>query len=366
MTRPDLVTTSIDVIRSGQTSSGAFIAGPTFSQYGYAWLRDGAFIAEALDLVGEQAAAGRFHDWVVRVICDSADGIGRSIAAGRSGRRPDSADYLHCRYGADGTAGPDDWPTFQLDGPGIWLWSVGRHVSAGGPDALTAIMGEAALLAGRYLAVLWDLPSNDAWEESPDHVHTSTLAADLAGLRALIEFSADARADATIVAAEAAIAARFRSQGDGTGAWTKWSGSDAVDASLLWVAAPFALVHPTDERFAATLSRIEDELVSVDGGVHRYAADSYYGGGEWLLLTASLGRVYARRNEPGDRERAMRCLQWVEAQAAPDGRLPEQVATRALHPAFIDRWRASWGESASPLLWSHATYLALQAELGRR
>ncbi len=44
---------SLDIIRAGQAPSGAFVASPTFSQYGFAWLRDGSFIAEALDLVGE-------------------------------------------------------------------------------------------------------------------------------------------------------------------------------------------------------------------------------------------------------------------------------------------------------------------------
>lgn len=358
MTSRDLVVASLDVIHAGQAASGAFIAGPTFSQYGYAWLRDGAFIAESLDLVGEHEAARRFHAWVAGVVCDATAGIERSISAGREGRRPDPADYLHCRYAPDGSLGPDDWPTFQLDGPGIWLWALGRHVAAGG--VLSDDLATAAILTGRYLAALWPLPSSDAWEESPERVHTSTLAADLAGLRALLAMSPAAQAERTIVAAEAGIAARLC----GGGPWTKWDGSDAVDASLLWIAAPYCLVPPDDPAFAATLTRIEADLVSVDGGVHRYGADTYYGGGEWLLLTAALGRVYLQRGRAGDRDRAVRCLRWIEAQAALDGGLPEQVATRALHPEYIARWRESWGESARPLLWSHATFLAFRAELG--
>lgn len=364
MTLPDLVAASHAVIRAGQAPNGAFVAGPTFSQYGFAWLRDGSFIAEALDIVGRHDDAARFHDWVAGVVMGATDGIERSIAAGRLGRRPDPADYLHCRYAIDGSVGPDDWPTFQLDGPGIWLWSVGRHIAAG--DPLASPVRAAALLVGRYLAALWPVPSSDAWEEFPDQVHTSTLAADLAGLRALLALSPEARADADIVAAETALAARFRGQGGGAGAWTKWDGSDAVDASLLWVAAPYGLVEPTEARFAATLARIESELVSADGGVRRYAADTYYGGGEWILLTAGLGRVYLRRDHVGDRDRALGCLRWIEATATATGDLPEQVATRALHPESVDGWRAMWGESACPLLWSHATYLALRAELGAR
>jgi GH15 family glucan-1,4-alpha-glucosidase len=362
MTDVDLVSVSLEVIRSGQTQSGAFLASPSFSQYGYSWLRDGAFIADSLLLAGKADAASRFHAWVASVVHASAAGIERSIEAVREGGRPGTMDYLHCRYTTDGSAGPDDWPTFQLDGPGIWLWALGRHVTAGGTAGQGVLA--AAELVGRYLAALWPVPSSDAWEEFPDEVHTSTLAADLAGLRALLALSATARAELAIVAAEAAIAARLWSQGDGRTAWTKWTGSDAVDASLLWIAAPYALVHPAEPRFAATLARIEAELVSVDGGVHRYRADTFYGGGEWLLLTASLGRVYVRRDGRGDRDRALRCLAWIEAQAGPDGEMPEQVATNALRPDAIGAWQASWGTSARPLLWSHATYLALRAELG--
>lgn len=359
--RPDLVRTGLEVIRAGQTPEGAFIAGPTFSQYGYAWLRDGAFIAEALDTIGESGLSGRFHDWVAGVVRGSAEGIELSIAAGRAGRRPNPADYLHCRYMPDGTAGPDDWPTFQLDGPGIWLWALGRHAAHGRPVSET--VNASAVLVGRYLAALWDVPSSDAWEEFGDELHTSTIAADLAGLRALLAISPAARADPAIGKAVAAIEARLWAAGDGQHAWTKWAGSDEVDASLLWIFAPYELAAPGDARFAATLARIEAQLVDVDGGVHRYARDTYYGGGAWPLLTAALGQVYLRRGESGDLDRARRCLAWIEAQAGPDGALPEQVATHALHPDRIAEWRTMWGESASPLLWSHATHLALRAAI---
>ena len=354
----DLVTASVAIILAGQAASGAFLAGTTFEQYRYCWLRDGAFTAEALDLAGELPAAARFHDWVARVVTRAQDGIERSIAAGIAGRPPSPADYLHCRYEVDGTPGPEDWPTFQLDGPGIWLWSLAHHVRAGG--APTREQLEAAVLAARYVAALWDQPSYDAWEESPEHVHSSTLAALLAGLIAAESLLGGA-IDPTFEAARTGIRERLLG---GSDSLTKWRGNDAVDGSLLWLAAPYGVMRPDEPAFAATLRRIEAELVAPEGGVHRYAADTFYGGGEWLLLTAALGRVYLRRDGPGDRERAERCLHWIEIQAGPNGWLPEQVDTHALHPEWIDEWRLAWGDSARPLLWSHATYLALLAELG--
>ena len=149
------------------------------------------------------------------------------------------------------------------------------------------------------------------------------------------------------------------------GAFTKWAGNPEVDASLLWMAAPYESVSATESRFAATLSRIEDELTTDGPGVHRYRSDTYYGGGAWPVLTSAYGRVLLRRGDPGDLERALEALGWIEAQAA-DGELPEQVADHALAPERIDEWREMWGESARPLLWSHAAYLSLHSELATR
>ena len=81
------------------------------------------------------------------------------------------------------------------------------------------------------------------------------------------------------------------------------------------------------------------------------------------MLTAAYGRVLLRRRAPGDVERAHAALRWIEAQADADGHLPEQVADHAFAPRHIDEWRQRWGESARPLLWSHAAYLALHTEL---
>jgi GH15 family glucan-1,4-alpha-glucosidase len=302
--------------------------------------------------------AARFHDWVARVILDRTDGIERSIQAAREGRVPDRRDALHCRYAVDGRTVDDDWPTFQLDGPGIWLWSLAHHKRFGGTVRQEHV--DAVVLVARYLGALWETPSADAWEEAPERVHTGTQAAILAGLRAVPAITGGMAPEAGD-----AIAGLERRLLEGTDAWTKWPGSDAVDGSLLWLVAPYGLVAVEHPRARATLTRVERELVSRDGGVHRYLRDTYYGGGEWLLLTAALGRTYLRRAAPGDRERALAARRWIEGQAAPDGTLPEQVATRALHPARIAEWVHAWGESARPLLWSHATYLALSTELER-
>ncbi len=335
------------------------MAGPTFSQYGYAWLRDGSFIAEALDLMGELEMSARFHDWAAGVILAGADGVERSIAAAHAGRIPDRADHLQCRYTLDGSAVLDDWPAFQSDGPGIWAWSLGHHVRHGGE--LSAGHRRALDLVARYLSALWATPCSDAWEEFPGRVHTGTQAAILAGLEAAEILAGSASRLPEVGLARDTLRATLLAPASGP--WTKWAGSDLVDASLLWIVAPYGLVDARHPRFAATLARIEVELVAPDGGVYRYLDDTYYGGGEWLLLTAALGRARLRRGAPGDPEAALRALDWIARQAGPEGWLPEQVDRHALHPDRIQGWRDDWGDSARPLLWSHATWLSLRQEL---
>jgi len=351
--RVDLREHGIGVLLRNQAPSGAFVAGPAFSQYGYAWFRDGAFIAEALDLVGERGAAGRFHAWAAGVVLRSADGMARAMVDARLGRVPHPGDYLHCRYRADGTVGPADWPTFQLDGPGIWLWSLAHHVEHGG--SVDADVLAAAGVVARYLAALREVPAHDAWEERPEHVHTSTRAAILAGLQAASRLGIR---DVELDAATAELDRCLREA-----PLTKWLGADAVDASLLWTIAPYGLLGPDEQPAATLIDRVEHELVDVDGGVHRYRDDTYYGGGAWILLTATLARVRLRRAAPGDAELAGSAVRWIGAQATADGDLPEQVATRAFHPAEVGPWRERWGPSARPLLWSHAAHLALLTEL---
>jgi GH15 family glucan-1,4-alpha-glucosidase len=356
--RPDLCEVSLRVIAAGQAASGAFVASPTFSQYRFAWLRDGAFIAEALDLVGELGRAARFHAWVAGIVLGSADGLERAIVKARSGEVPSTDEYLHCRYGIDGSRSEGQWHTFQLDGPGIWLWAVAHHARHGGH--LDDAVHDAVRLTARYLAATWPLPCADAWEESPERVHTSTLAAIRAGLDGAVTVAPDLAGETEVAGSRAVISARLSTS---DGPYTKWQGSHSVDASLLWMVAPYGSVAVSEPRFAATLARIEDELIDVDGGLHRYREDTFYGGGAWPVLTAAYGRVLLRRRAPGDLDRARAALRWIEAQADARGLLPEQVAGCAFAPRHIEEWRQRWGESARPLLWSHAAYLALHAEL---
>jgi GH15 family glucan-1,4-alpha-glucosidase len=136
-----------------------------------------------------------------------------------------------------------------------------------------------------------------------------------------------------------------------------------VDASLLWACVPFGehgLLQPAEPLMQATAARIEQDLIGATGGVHRYRADTFYGGGEWMLLTALLGEYRAAiGNLPG----AQQCLSYVEAHAGEQGYLPEQSSQAPLEASYVAEWLARWGPVARPLIWSHAAYLSLYAAL---
>lgn len=211
------------------------------------------------------------------------------------------------RYTLDGGRDESAWPHEQHDGWGLWLWAVRAHCARHGRRHRWC---DAAAATERHLLAVREDPCVDWWEERHG-VHAATLACIAAGLEDDLEL---ARAE------------------------------ERLDASLLVL--PFLGYGRVDV----------SALVGPGGGVHRHLEDTYYGGGEWLLLTALLGLA-----EP---ERAGECLAWIETHAEADGSLPEQAQDHLLAPEMYEPWVQRWGPPPSPLLWSHAMYLTLAHESG--
>lgn len=341
---------SLSVIRSAQTPSGAYLASPSFPTYRYSWFRDGAFIAHAMSLAGDRDSAQRFHDWTVGVLLGEEVKVDRAIRRRRAGLPLRGEDIIHTRYTVDGGTADGDWPNFQLDGLGTWLWSFGEWSSGNG--ALSAETTRAVELVARYLAELWSVPSYDCWEEFGDEVHTSTLAAIYGGLKAASallgesSFADTARQIRGFVLSRGALNGRLR----------KHLGADAVDSSLIWAATPFRMLEPNDPVMERTVDAIVRTLTGPGGCLRRYLGDTYYGGGEWPLLTAQLGSYWVQSGRP---EEAQRSLRSVELTADPSGNLPEQLLDGVQDPRRIGEWVERWGPVAKPLLWSHAAYLTL-------
>ncbi|MCU1580089.1 MAG: glucan 1,4-alpha-glucosidase [Rhodoglobus sp.] len=353
-----LARTSVKLILRLQDESGAYPASPTFSAYrGYSWFRDGAFIADAMSAAGEIESAGRFFDWCARILDARSSQVARIVGrAGTDDPVPDN-EMLATRFTFAGDEGEDEWWDFQLDGYGTWLWAVAEHAARHG---LSLERWQAAIdLSVDYLLSSWSRPCFDWWEERAEEVHVSTLGCIAAGLTAVAAALDDQRALDVRVAIHD-IRALIRTRGVVDGHLTKWLGSTAVDASLLSVIHPLDVFAADGSIGVATIAVIDAQL-NFGGGVHRYLADTFFGGGQWPLLSCMLGLAFSAA---GDRERAVDQLRWAASTATSTGELPEQVEDHLLDSSMKAEWVERWGAVATPLLWSHAMYVRLAVELG--
>ncbi len=368
---------SINTIKNGQANTGAYIASPSFPNYQYCWLRDGSFIAHSMDLANEYASAEDFFRWVDRVILRYSHKIVALEKCIRDGLPVGREAILHTRFTLDGFEGTidDTWGNFQVDGYGTWLWALAYHVRKTGHYGMLDELKESIEMTVRYLELAWQLPNYDCWEEHPEYLHPYSLASLYGGLNAIALLEAEGRLVLPHLEPRK-LAAKIKefvlSYGTTEGRLVKHilpSNGDqppmpliesAVDSSLLGMSIPFRLLDPLDPLMVETVKEIDRDLVHEDGGVYRYRADVYYGGGQWILLSAWKA-IYNLRL--GKRDLAIKMMTWIEDQADAQGNLPEQVSRNLLAPTQYEVWLEKWGPIASPLLWSHAMYLILYHEL---
>jgi GH15 family glucan-1,4-alpha-glucosidase len=354
VSRPDRIAASVTAILKHQSAYGSFVASPDSAQYQFCWLRDSSFIALALDVAGEQAAAARYHRWVADALAPlravMADAAALADRPGASRRLPPA------RFALDGSVVRDDWPNFPIDGYGAWIWSLREHLRLGGDRGLLDEIRAVVDATWRYLDAMALHPCFDVWEEHGDRVHTSTLACVRAGLSAAADLLDEPRAASRAAEVESfllVLAERY-------GRFPKSATDGEVDASTLWLCVPFGIVGPAQPAMAATVDAIKAEL-DLDGGIRRYPGDTFFGGGAWPVLTASLG-LY--RLAAGDARAAEQCLAWIETRFDAEGRLGEQFGGEHVNPAMYREWVRRWGHPARDLLWSHAMYVLLALAAG--
>lgn len=344
-----LIERSLQIILENQAPSGAFIASPNFPTYAFCWFRDSSYIAYALDLYGKHEAAARFHAWAASTINRRADIVQRALQKAAAGQPLTDRHVLHTRYTLDGEENITiAWENFQLDGFGTWLWALAQHQNLA-TCTLPPEWLNAARITADYIEGLWHHPCYDCWEEFGGEIHLHTLATIYGGLRAYGELTGEHREKST----NAILDFIFES-GQAEGLWQKYLGNAQVDASLLALSTPYRLVAPDHPIMRSTAEKIEADLSSE--GVKRYPTDTYYGGGQWILLAAWLGWYWC---EVGEKEKAWQLRRWIEGQADEHGWLPEQVPVGLNNDAMYEPWVQRWGPIASPLLWSHAKYLIL-------
>jgi GH15 family glucan-1,4-alpha-glucosidase len=370
----DLFRHSIEVIKKNQNSSGAFIACPNFSTYHYCWLRDGSFIAHAMDTAGEYDSATAYFRWVGNTIQKYGGKLVIIRDHLKKGIRLGKDDFLHTRFTLEGNEDTEDaeWGNFQIDGYGTWLWALAEHIRLSGQTELLKELDKPISITLQYLDLVWQLPNYDCWEEHPEYLHPYTLSTVYGGLDAVDVLVKEGLYSTGVVDLEylkkevlsflvqhAVVNGGFvkhvNPASDGISA--RPFAQSGVDSSLLGIAVPYRVLPLDAPLVKKTVQLIEKDLHRAGGGVYRYKEDVFYGGGEWILLSAWLGWYYAL---DGKVREARDLLQWIESQADAEGSFAEQMTDHPLAPQEYEPWLKKWGPVAKPLLWSHAMYIILK------
>ena len=344
---------SVELILNYQDESGSYVASPTFLQYRYAWLRDGAFCALAMHVSGESESARKFNSWVANTVLKHGALFKEASVSLSQGNGVLPEKSPPTRFHLDGSVESDHhevWPNYQLDGYGTWLAIVSQIE----PNPQGIILDAIKIIAD-FLLVAWSHPCYDCWEEGGDMVHGSTLLAVAGGLKAAANICGEPKYRVAYEKVIETIERDFVLDGH----FIKNRGDSRIDSSLAWSALPhgaYALDHPI---VLKTLKEIQRHLQSADGGVKRYLGDTYYGGGDWVLLE---GLVAWNKAANGANEAWLRSRNWFAATADENHLLPEQVLDYVQVPEMVTPWEERWGKVAHPLLWSHAMYLLMLHE----
>ncbi len=332
--------------------------------YSYMWPRDAAYVAVALDWIGDRHNARKFFEFMNAVI--TKDG------------------YLMHKYRPDRSLG-SSWHGWMVNGraelpiqedeTALVLWALWEHWEASRDlDFLSSLYETLIKRAGNFLVEYRDprtglpRPSYNLWEEK-FAVHTFTAATVYAGLDAASKFAlllGDEQAHNRFLEAsrnvkEAIIKYCYVPDRDMfvRSLFVKEDGSyesdKMIDASSAYGIYLFKVMEADDERLKRAMDAARKALTlsTPVGGIARYANDAYYRiaanvqGNPWIITTlwfAQYSIALAKTDQ--DLDEARKVLNWVERNATRSGILPEQ-----LDPYTREHI------SASPLTWSHAEYI---------
>jgi GH15 family glucan-1,4-alpha-glucosidase len=363
------------VIRTQVDNRGAIIAGNDsdvlrFNRdtYSYLWPRDGALVADALDMAGYGEVTRRFF-----YLC--GDLITRE-------------GYLLHKYNPDGSLGSSwhAWSTpdgrlelpIQEDETGLPIWALWQHYERDRDIEFVRPLYRKLVRAGADFMATFREPrtklpaaSFDLWEERRG-IHAFTTAAVVAGLTAARNFAVAFGQHE--YAKRYAVAAQEIRDAALTHLWDQDRGrfvrtvavlpdglivKDAtVDISIAGIFL-FGLLPADDPRVVSTMKAIEERLTvkTPIGGLARYENDHYFQvsqdiakvpGNPWFISTLWLAEWYiATARTMVDLERPKALLDWCRTKALPSGILAEQVHPYSGAPL-----------SVSPLTWSHAAFVS--------
>lgn len=369
----DLYKRSLLVARTQIDRNGAILAANdsdvterATDHYSYLWMRDGAFVANALDLAGYPYFTRRFFHFCNDLVHDKG--------------------YFLQKYNPDGTvasgwhAAWDVWAQKKLvpiqeDETALVLWALWEHYDKYREVEFTRKLYRPLITkCADFLADFIDeasglpLPSWNLWEDRRG-IHTFTCAAVVGGLRAAANFCelfgetkrqniyrdcADRIVSSMTTHLYSKEHGRFlRSLEANNG--DELRPDATVDASLFGTFY-FGAFSADDPMVKSTMQAVEDNLwLSTEiGGVARFENDGYMRssdqvtGNAWFICTLWLADYrIAIAKTSGDLKGAYDILEWTAERALPSGVLAEQIDPLTGEHA-----------SVSPLTWSHSTFVA--------
>lgn len=369
----ELYKRSLLIVRTQIDNGGAILAANDFDvteratdHYSYLWTRDGAFIANALDLAGYPYFTRKFFEFCLDIVHE--DG------------------YFLQKYNADGTvasgwhAAWDVWAKRKLvpiqeDETSLVIWALWEHYDKFREVEFVRKMYRQMIRKCadfmcdfRYKDTKLPKASWNLWEDRRG-IHTFTCASVVGGLRAAANFARmfgeETRAvKYETVANEIVDAMRKHLYSKEKGRFLRALNSnddkhfepdETVDASMFGLFY-FGAFDADDELVEKTMKAVEQKLW-VDGevgGIARFNDDPYMRasdditGNAWFICTLWLADYrIAKAKTESDLEAAVKLLEWTAKNALDSGVLAEQVEPNNGSPV-----------SVSPLTWSHSTFVA--------
>jgi GH15 family glucan-1,4-alpha-glucosidase len=332
--------------------------------YAYVWPRDSAYVATALDWIGDRHSARQFFLFCNKAITD--DG------------------YLMHKYRPDGSLG-SSWHGWLVDGKpelpiqedetALILWALWEHwLVSKDLDFIDSIYDSFIKKAAMFLTSHRDpysgLPksSYNLWEEKFG-VHTYTAASVYAGLRIAAQFAeilgkerSEHNFDRIAEEMRQAIVKHLYNPEDGSfyrslvvdpRGMTIYDRT--IDSSSAYGIFIFGVLPVDDDRLVKAMKLTKDKLsiTTPVGGIARYEGDQYYRrhaeqpGNPWFITTLWYTQyAIARAQNDHDLDQVRADLNWVEHNALSSGIMSEQ-----LDPFTGEQI------GAAPLTWSHAEYI---------
>ncbi len=342
---------SILTARTHADNNGAIIAATDFDitkfardTYAYAWPRDGALVANALDRAGHEDITRQFFIFCRQALVEEGFFLHKYTPYGLPGSS--WLPWIDAR-------GARTLP-IQEDETGLVLWGLWQHYRIHrNLDFVVSLYTTLVVPAADWMASYVDdrngliQPSWDLWEERWG-IHAFTVGSVWGGLDAARSF-AELCGDGTAASRYRDAAERLREASD-THLYSPDLGRFArrvaveedgtmtvdmvIDSAIcgLW---RFGMYAPDESRMTETMAAIRDQLSNnaATGGLARYKDDYYFKvendtkktpGNPWFICTLWMAQWYiAVAKTPQDLKPARDIINWVVAYQIPGGLLSE-------------------------------------------